>query len=187
MKKHLIYVLSLSLFIFFASGCIGDGDTDGDASTESEVTSTDVGDAGDDVGDAGDDVGTVDCTDSDSCSCTDFHGDPDTCEDSGCKPWTLTEYDVDKIFDEINESDKTCEDVEGRVLEQYDFCLKEHWISPDGTNAVYSHYNEDDDAWEVYASQNILALPAREELGLVKCGQTGDEDVEKVCWDCASS
>jgi len=173
MNKYLVSILALLLFMVFGAGCVSDDD--GEGAADWDVTESD----------AGDDANNVDCTESDSCACTDFHGDPEGCEDSGCKPWTLSEYDVDKVYDEINDSDKICEDVDDRVVEQHDFCLEEWWISPSDTNAVYSYYDEDDDKWEVYGSRKILGPEGREELNLVQCSETGDDDVKEVCLDCA--
>ena len=173
MNKYLVSILALSLFMVFGAGCVSDDDGDGTA--ESEVTASD----------AGDDAGNVDCTESDSCACTDFHGDPEGCEDSGCKPWTLSEYDVDRLHTELNNSDAYCDEVDDRVVEQHDFCLEEWWISPSDTNAVYSHYDEDDDAWVIYRSARILGPEAQDALDLDSCSPIDDEDTAEVCSSCS--
>ena len=172
MTRQFWSVLTLSLLVVCGISCVSDDDAD--STTESGVASAD----------AGDDVDTVDCTDSDSCDCTDFHDDMDGCEDAGCKPRTLSEYDVDKIYDEISDSDKRCSDVDDRVVEQHDFCLDKAWISENQMVAEYSRYDDDSDRWRVFSSQTPILPDGLEELDMVECSEADDDRAQEICGSC---
>lgn len=137
--------------------------------------------AGIGTGDAGTDADTVDCPDSDSCDCNDFHDDPDECEDVGCLPWSVGEYDIDKVL----ESDEHCDMMEDAVKESHDFCIDERDQDHNDAPSGYSQYDEDEDKWRVYVAPFAIRPDNAESLGLEKsCPPDDYPDIREACIEC---
>lgn len=164
---HFPALVSVIVVAALGWACAGDDGDDDSAGAK---------DAGTDA-----DASTVNCPDSDSCDCTDFHDDLDECEDVGCLSWSIAEYDIDKAM----ESDEHCEDVDDVVKRTHDFCVDEFDQDHQDAPTWYRQYDEDESKWRVFSAPHRISVTNEEKLGLEQsCPPEDYPDAHEACREC---